>query len=156
VASIDHDLPPDNLRTLDDQVKRNIQSDRLVMQLAAAFAVLATLLAMLGLYGVMAYSVTRRTREIGIRMALGAAPRRIRLMVLFELSWILAVGLITGIPAALALSKFTESQLYQVKSYDTMVVAIAALALTATAIAAGYLPARRASRVNPLVALRWE
>jgi len=156
LSSIDHDLPAENLRTLDNQIKLNIQNDRMVMQLAAAFAILATALAMLGLYGVMAHSVTRRTREIGIRMALGAAPGRIRYMVMRELFWILAIGLAAGIPAALALSKLTGSQLYGVKSYDLIVVAIAALALTATAAAAGYLPARRASRVNPLDALRYE
>ena len=156
MASIDHDLPAENLRTLDDQIKLNIQSERLVLQLAAAFAVLATLLAMLGLYGVMAHSVTRRTREIGIRMALGAAPGRIRRMVMRELLWILGIGLVTGIPAALALSRLTQSQLYGVKAYDAVVVLGAVMALTATAIAAGYLPARRASRVSPLRALRYE
>ena len=156
LASLDHDLPPENMRTLDEQVRKNISSERLVLQLAAAFAVLATLLAMLGLYGVMAHSVTRRTREIGIRMALGAAPGRIRGMVMRELLWILGIGLATGIPAALALSRLTQSQLYGVKASDAAVVLCAAAALTATAMAAAYLPARRASRVSPLNALRYE
>jgi predicted permease len=156
MASIDRDLPLDSLRTLDEQISRNIQTDRLVLQLAAVFAVLATLLAMLGLYGVMAHSVTRRTREIGIRMALGAAPGRIRGMVMRELLWILIAGLITGVPAAMLLARYTETQLFGVKARDVVVVAGAVLALGATAIAAGYLPARRASKVNPLEALRWE
>jgi predicted permease len=156
LASIDHDLPPEDLRTLDDQIKVNIQSDRLVLQLAAAFAVLATLLAMLGLYGVMAHSVTRRTREIGIRMALGAAPGRIRSMVMRELFWILGIGLGVGVPAALVISRLTESQLYGVKSFDAIVVLGAVLALTATAILAGFLPAQRAAKVSPLTALRYD
>ena len=101
---------------------------------------------MLGLYGVMAHSVTRRTREIGIRMALGAEPGKIRGMVMRELLWILIAGLVTGVPAAMLLARYTETQLFGVKARDVMVVAGAVLALTVTAIAAGYLPARRASR----------
>ncbi len=104
MASSTATLPIENLRTLQPQISQNIQSDRLVLQLAAAFAVLATVLAMLGLYGVMAHSVTRRTREIGIRMALGARPARIRAMVMREMLWILALGLAAGIPVALALA----------------------------------------------------
>jgi putative ABC transport system permease protein len=156
MASLDRDLPLQDLRTLDEQIRMNVQQDRIVLQLAAVFAVLATALAMLGLYGVMAHSVTRRTREIGIRMALGAEPGRIRGMVMRELLWILIAGLVTGVPAAMLLARYTETQLFGVKARDLMVVVSAVLALTVTAIAAGYLPARRASRVNPLEALRYE
>jgi putative ABC transport system permease protein len=156
MRSLDPDLPLENMRTLDDQVRRSIRNDRIVLQLAAAFAILATVLAMLGLYGVMAHSVTRRTREIGIRIALGAPPARIKKMVLREMLWILGIGMATGIPAALLLARLTKSQLYGVKSYDLLVVACAAMALGATAVLAAYLPARRAARVNPLNALRYE
>jgi ABC-type antimicrobial peptide transport system permease subunit len=100
--------------------------------------------------------VTRRTREIGIRMALGAEPGRIRGMVMRELLWILIAGLATGVPAAMLLAHYTESQLFGVKARDPIVVVGAVLALTVTAILAGYLPARRASRVKPLEALRYE
>jgi putative ABC transport system permease protein len=156
LASIDRDLPPDNLRTMEQQINQNIQSDRIVLQLSAAFAILATALAMLGLYGVMAHSVTRRTREIGIRMALGAPPPIIRRMVMRELAWILGIGLVTGIPAALVLARYTKSQLFGVEAFDVTVVAGAVLALGITAAAAGYVPARRASRVSPMNALRYE
>jgi len=156
MASIDRDLPIENLRTLDEQIGRNIQSDRLVLQLAAAFAALATVLAMLGLYGVMAHSVTRRTREIGIRMALGAEPGRILAMVMRETLWIVGIGLAVGIAIVLAVTRFAESQLYGVKPRDAAVVVCASAALALTAFAAGYLPARKASRVNPLDALHYE
>jgi putative ABC transport system permease protein len=156
MANIDRELPAENLRTLDEQVRQNIRTDRLILQLAASFAALATGLAMLGLYGVMAYSVTRRTREFGIRTALGAGPGRIRGMVLRESGVILALGLIAGVPAAMLLARYTESQLFGVEAKDVMVVMGTAVALGVTSAAASFLPARRAVRISPMEALRYE
>jgi ABC-type antimicrobial peptide transport system permease subunit len=156
MANIDRDLPAENLRTMEEQVRQNIRTDRIILELAGTFAVLATMLAMLGLYGVMAHSVTRRTREIGIRMALGAGPGRIRGMVMREMTWILVLGLAVGVPAALLLSKYTESQLFGVKARDLAVVAAAIAALAVTSALAGFLPARKAARVSPTNALRYE
>jgi putative ABC transport system permease protein len=141
MRQLDADLPLENLRTLEDQVRLSIRSDRLVLQLACAFAVLATVLAMLGLYGVMAYGVTRRRREFGIRMALGADARHIRGLVLAEV----------GVPSSLGLAKLVESQLFGVS-----VIAVAVAALCLTGLLAGYLPVLAASRTDPQQALRNE
>jgi putative ABC transport system permease protein len=112
---------------------RNIRSDKCILRLASAFAVLATMLAMLGLYGVMAHGVARRTREIGIRMALGAAPGRIRFLVMRELVWILGFGLGAGVPVALASARLFESRLFGVKGRDATIIAGATLLLAFTA-----------------------
>lgn len=156
IQSIDPNLPLEGLRTFDSQIAQSTRTERLILQLSGAFAILATALAMLGLYGVMAFSVTRRTREIGIRLALGAKPASIRGMVMREMLWILGIGLVLGIPAALALGRLTESQLYGVKAFDWLVLAGACFVLAVTAIAAALLPANRAAGVSPTIALRYE
>jgi putative ABC transport system permease protein len=154
MRSIDSDVPLEQMRTMEEQVHFNLRQDELMLRLAAVFAVLATILAMLGLYGVMAYGVACRTREIGVRMALGAAPARICSMIMGEWAWIVAIGVGFGIPVALACVRLIASQLFGVDSKDVIIPASAALILACTAGIAAYWPARRASRVNPLEALR--
>ncbi|MFO7769678.1 MAG: ABC transporter permease [bacterium] len=156
MSRIDPDLPLEDLQPMEATVRDNIQADRIVLQLASLFAFLATGLAMLGLYGVMAYRVAQRVREIGIRMALGAAAGRIRMMVMRELMAILGIGLLLGVPAALALARLTESQLFGVQAWDPGVVVSAIAALTAASAAAGFIPAHRAARVDPVKSLRHE
>jgi putative ABC transport system permease protein len=156
VARLDPNLPVEALRTMPQQVRENVFLDRLISMLSAAFAGLATLLAAVGLYGVLAYTVSQRTREIGLRMALGATPGRVRRMVLGQVGVMMAVGGAVGLIAALGLGRLAQSLLFQLKGYDPVVLAGAAAALTLVAMAAGSIPAFRASRVDPMRALRYE
>jgi ABC-type antimicrobial peptide transport system permease subunit len=156
VNRLDPDLPVDNLRTLDDQVKENVFLDRLISTLSAAFALLATLLAAIGLYGVLAYTVAQRTREIGLRMALGAGSDTVRRMVLRQVGRMVVVGGIVGVAAALGLGRASASLLYGMEGYDAPVVGLVVVLLGLVALGAGYIPARRASRVDPMQALRYE
>jgi len=156
VRAVDPNLPIRDLRTMDDQIADNLSRERLLSVLTACFAGLATLLAALGLYGVLAYNVARRTREIGIRMALGANTSDVRALVVRQTGDILAAGAAAGVGAAAAAGKLVESVLYGMKPWDPAVYAAALAVLGTIALIAAYVPARRASAVDPLVALRYE
>jgi len=156
IARLDATLPVENLKTMPQQVRENVFLDRMISTLSAAFAALATLLAAVGLYGVLAYTVAQRTREIGVRMALGADAGRVRGMVLRQVARMTLVGGVIGIAAALALGRAARSLLFELEGHDPGVVAAAAAVLALVAFGAGYIPARRASRVEPMQALRYE
>jgi len=124
--------------------------------LSASFAALATLLAAIGLYGVLAYTVAQRTREIGLRMALGAAPARVRAMVLRQVALMTIVGGAIGLAAAIGVGQLAQSLLFQLQGYDPLVLVASAVTLTLVALGAGFIPAHRASQVDPMLALRYE
>jgi predicted permease len=156
LSDIDPNLTVFNMVSLGEQVARNFNEERLIARLTELFGALALVLACVGLYGITAYSVERRTNEIGIRMALGTDRRNVLALVLRAALTQIGLGLAIGVPAALAGSRVLASQLWGVKSYDPMILAIAALVLAVCAIFAASLPARRATRVDPMVALRYE
>jgi ABC-type antimicrobial peptide transport system permease subunit len=137
-------------------VALNFNQERLIARLTELFGALALILACLGLYGLTAYSVARRTNEIGIRMALGADRGNVLGMVLRSAMFQVGLGLAIGIPAALGGGYLLASQLYRVKSYDPFILGVAAVILAGSAILAASIPARRASRVDPIIALRHE
>jgi len=147
---------PIEVRALSTRVANTIVQERMMAMLAGGFAVLALTLACIGLYGLLAYSVARRTREIGIRMALGAQARRVIASVVSRGTLLAAIGVVAGLPAVWIGSRWIESLLFNVKPLDPLTIAAAILVLLAAAQLAAYLPARRASRVDPLEALRHE
>ncbi len=154
VHRLDPDLPVESPRTMAEQIRESVFVDRLLTAFSASFAVLATLLAAIGLYGVLAYTVAQRTREIGLRMALGAAPDRVRRMILSQTALMTAVGGGVGLVLAALAGRYAESLLYQLKGHDPVVFVVAAVLLGAVALAAGFVPAVRASQVDPMTALR--
>jgi len=156
LKQIDAGLPMDGLKTMPQQIRENVVEDRLIGIVSASFAVLATVLAAVGLYGVLAYSVAQRTREIGVRMALGADAGRVRALVLRQMSRMMLVGSVVGLLGALGLGRAAQSLLYGLKGHDPVVFALAAALLTLVALGAVYVPARRASLVDPVRALRYE
>ncbi len=143
-------------RTIEDNVNRMVVGERVVASLGGFFGLLALLLAAIGLYGVMAQTVARRGREIGIRMALGAQAGRVLRMVLREAGWMVLAGALVGVPAVLATTRFAESLLFGVTPQDPATLAAALLALLAVTLVAGLIPARRATKVDPMIALREE
>jgi len=156
VRKIDPGVPVEGLKTMPQQIRDNVFLDRMISILSSAFAVLATLLAAVGLYGVLAYSVAQRTREIGVRMALGADAGRVRVMVLRQVGEMMIVGGVIGLAGAVGLGKAGSSLLFGLTGTDPVVFALALVVLLFVAFGAGYFPARRASRVDPVVALRAE
>ncbi len=156
VRAIDPAMPIFEMKTLENQLDDTLSTERLIAVLSAAFGVLATLLAALGLYGVMAFVVARRTKEIGLRMALGASQGGVVWMVLREALILLGIGLGVGVPCAFLLSRYVSSQLFGVKPTDVWTAAAALLILAGVAAGAGWLPARRASAIDPIKALRYE
>lgn len=156
MAGIDRNLPLDPLRTMREQAERSTHVERIIVKLSATFALLATLLAIVGLYGVMAYSVASRTREIGIRMAFGASPGPIQGMVLGEAAKVLLVGTVLGLGAAFWLTRYVESLLFGIGAGDPPVYLSATLAILAAGLMAALMPARRAARVDPMTCLRYE
>jgi predicted permease len=156
VARLDPNLPVESLRTMPQQIQENVFLDRMISTLAASFAALATLLAAVGLYGVLAYAVTQRTREFGLRMALGADPRRVLGIILRQVGWMTLAGGGTGVAIALAAGHYAETLLFQMRGYDPVVMASSATVMGVVALLAGLIPAIRASRIEPMHALRYE
>jgi predicted permease len=158
VAGLDPNLPVARMLTLDQQVRENTFEFRFISVLSAAFAVLATLLAAIGLYGVLAYTVTQRTREIGLRMALGAGPALVRRMVMRQVAVMTLVGGVLGLAAGYGLGRFAKSEdmLFQLQGAQWPVLAMSAVLLAVVSLSAGLLPAMRAARIDPMRALRFD
>jgi predicted permease len=156
VQQLDPNVPIYGMRTVERQVSESLRVERFVTSLSSIFSLLATLLAMIGLYGVMAYTVARRTREIGIRMALGAVAGNVAWLIMREVVVLVVIGMCLGLPAAWYLSRYVESQLFGVTTMDVTAITAAIIGLAVVAGIAGLIPALRATRVNPVIALRYE
>jgi ABC-type antimicrobial peptide transport system permease subunit len=156
VRELDANLPVYDLKTMERVVEQDLFSARMVAVLSASFAGLAGLLAALGIYGVLAYVVVQRTREIGIRMALGAVAGQVRLLIVKEVGSMVLIGVAVGLPLAYGLARFSESLLYGVHAGDPAVYLSGLGFIGLIALAACLVPARRATRVDPLVALRYQ
>jgi predicted permease len=156
VKQLDSAMPVYEMKTLEAQLDETLLTDRLIAMLSAGFGLLATLLASIGLYGVMAFVVARRRKELGIRLALGAQPGIVIWLVMREVLLLLAIGLAVGIPAAMALGQFVSTQLYGIEPHDPWVAVSTLMLLTLVSAAAGLIPAHRASRIDPILALRHE
>jgi predicted permease len=156
VGELDSSLPIFDAKSFEQQISQQLSSSKLVAFLALTFGALAALLAAMGIYALLAYSVTQRTREIGVRMALGAEPTRVGRMVLKDVAELTGVGILVGIPLAYGLGKLIDSLLFGVQAFGVASIGIALVALAVVAAFAAYAPTRRATRIDPMVALRYE
>jgi len=156
VREIEPAIPITYMMTLERQLEESLVTERMIAALSTVFGVLATVLAIIGLYGVMAYMVTRRSREIGIRMALGARAGNVVWLVMREVLQLVAAGVLVGVPSALALSRLVQAQLYGVQPNDPLSIALSTVLLAGVALLAGYVPARRAAGYDPVRVLRYE
>jgi len=156
ILAFDPAIPVASAKTLVALVDNGLRQERMIAQLSTVFGGLALLLAAIGLYGVLSYAVARRTNEIGIRMALGAERGAVVGMILRETAVLVVIGLAIGVPVSLGCGRFIESKLFGLKPADPLTLGAALAVMIAVAVLAGYLPARRASKVDPLVALRYE
>ncbi len=156
VKQLDSAMPIYQMKTLEAQLDETLLTDHLIALLSAGFGLLATILASVGLYGVMAFVVARRRKELGIRLALGAQPGRVIWMVMREVLLLLAIGLAVGVPAALGLGRYVSAQLYGIEPNDPFIAGTTVALLTIVSAAAGLIPAHRASRIDPILALRYE
>jgi ABC-type antimicrobial peptide transport system permease subunit len=156
VSRADANFVITDMRTMDAQLDMRISNERMLSVLSTAFALLATLLAVVGLYGVLAFVVTQRTREIGIRMALGAAQRSVILLVLREMLALFVFGVFAGVAVGMGGGRYVQNQLFAVNADDPTVFAASAVILLASALLAAFVPARKASRTDPVRALRFE
>ena len=156
VKELDASMPVYAMKTLEGQLDETLLRDRLIALLSAGFGLLATVLASIGLYGVMAFVVARRRKELGLRLALGAEPSGVIWLVMREVLLLLAIGLAVGIPSAVALGRFVSSQLYGIQPNDPWIATATVVLLALVSAAAGLIPAHRASRIDPIMALRYE
>jgi ABC-type antimicrobial peptide transport system permease subunit len=156
VVGVDPSLPIERITVLSEQVSSNLRQDRLIVWLTSGFGLLALGLGCFGLYGVMSYAVARRIGELGIRLALGAAESGLFRMVFGESLALIGAGLVLGLPCVFAVSRAISGILFGVRASDPILVGLAALALSATAALTAYFPARRASQISPVAALRYE
>ncbi|MFM8534609.1 MAG: FtsX-like permease family protein [Acidimicrobiia bacterium] len=156
VRRLDAGMPVYDVKTVQGQLDETLLTDRLIALLSAGFGLLATVLASIGLYGVMAFIVARRRKELGLRLALGAEPSGVLWIVMREVLILLTIGLVVGVPSAIGLGRYVSSQLYGIQANDPWMAVATVVLLALVSVAAGLIPARRASQIDPILALRYE